>query len=269
MITATPPIRSDTILDQLIHGLVDGVGARRIILFGSHARGDARTDSDYDLLVEFETDLEPLDAWRAASAAIKSVRPPDVDVDLIVRLPGQFDARVDRPGTIDWDVAREGVVVWPPNAAPLLPRRGATSTAMLVRERPIDPLPYGEPAAGWIAMADLDLDVVEHVLTANKVPWAPVCFHAQQAAEKYLKALLIEQGVQPPRTHILPVVIARLAEAGCVLPDLAAECAVLEPFAVEKRYPDDPPKPLPGEEEGRRAVDAARKIVAAVRSRLR
>jgi HEPN domain-containing protein len=91
-----------------------------------------------------------------------------------------------------------------------------------------------------------------------------VAFHAQQAAEKYLKALLVAHWRKPSRTHALAELVAALRQAGCSLPDFSDECKTLEPYGVEVRYPDD--EVMPTEQAGRAAVAAATRIVAAVRA---
>jgi HEPN domain-containing protein len=45
-----------------------------------------------------------------------------------------------------------------------------------------------ESVGDWIALAEEDLLNIENNLSASRVPWSTVCFHAQQGAEKYLKA---------------------------------------------------------------------------------
>ena len=57
----------------------------------------------------------------------------------------------------------------------------------------------------WIVRAEEDFAVVLTLARPRKKPlWAPLCFHAQQCAEKYLKARLQEAGLAFPRTHSLP-----------------------------------------------------------------
>ncbi|HMA22845.1 MAG TPA: nucleotidyltransferase domain-containing protein [Gemmatimonadaceae bacterium] len=48
---------SDPLLERMVGAIVEHVHATRVILFGSRARGDAHPDSDYDLLVELETEI--------------------------------------------------------------------------------------------------------------------------------------------------------------------------------------------------------------------
>ncbi|MFH1115689.1 MAG: HEPN domain-containing protein [Pseudomonadota bacterium] len=65
--------------------------------------------------------------------------------------------------------------------------------------------------SAWLAKAENDLLNVENNLPASRVPWDTVCFHAQQAAEKLLKAFLVFRGQTPARTHDLVAVLAKCA----------------------------------------------------------
>jgi HEPN domain-containing protein len=77
-------------------------------------------------------------------------------------------------------------------------------------------------------------------------------FHAQQASEKLLKALLSQHGVHFPRTHDLTELVGLLATVGQQLPDTLCNLDELTPFAVEFRYGDG----LPGKPLERAAVRA-------------
>lgn len=70
-------------------------------------------------------------------------------------------------------------------------------------------------------------------------PAAPpnmVGFHAQQAVEKMLKAVLASRDIDYPRTHELRHLMKILEECGCPLPDDLADIRKLEPFATRFRY---------------------------------
>ena len=89
----------------------------------------------------------------------------------------------------------------------------------------------------WIELADDDLRVAQHTLTiTRRCPYRLVAYHAQQCAEKYLKAFLVLRGVDFPHTHN----IARLRKL-CV--DLASwaedlrDADELTEFAITSRYP--------------------------------
>lgn len=63
----------------------------------------------------------------------------------------------------------------------------------------------------WIDKAEGDYAVAGREFAAATPVFDAVCFHAQQCAEKYLKALLQEHSVEFPRTHDLVALVA-LAE---------------------------------------------------------
>ena len=64
------------------------------------------------------------------------------------------------------------------------------------------------------------------------------CYHAQQAVEKYLKAIIVGQGNAPPYTHDL-VALAGLVSAA--IPGVAiGDLLVLNPYATLYRYPGAP-----------------------------
>ena len=110
----------------------------------------------------------------------------------------------------------------------------------------------------WLTKAERDLLNVENNLVAQQTPWDTVCFHAQQAAEKVLKAFLVYHGERPPRTHDLVALLTRCVDAGGNLDDLEGECRDLTFFAVSARYPDDLYEP--DEADGRAMTAAAYRV---------
>jgi HEPN domain-containing protein len=65
----------------------------------------------------------------------------------------------------------------------------------------------------------------------------PLCFHCQQTAEKYLKALLKEHGVSIPKTHDLDVLLNLLLPHQPKIASLRRVLNILTQYAVEYRYP--------------------------------
>ena len=58
----------------------------------------------------------------------------------------------------------------------------------------------------WVRKAEHDLEAADRIMAIEEgCPFDTVCFHCQQAAEKYLKCLLTCLGIQAPRTHDLKV----------------------------------------------------------------
>jgi HEPN domain-containing protein len=243
-----------------VHALIEGVRPARIILFGSRARGDARPDSDYDLVVELEFDDFRECHGRVYDAVHEArTRGP---FDILIRRPGQIEQQRDDPGYMDWDIARDGVVIYPAgsNSETLRPTRPRLGVVRESFEQ------YGSVAA-WLERADEDLRSIENNLAAGEnASWSGVCFHGQQLAEKYLKVLFIQRHVRPPRTHDLDELIAELRELGYELRDFTAECRLLEPYAVAVRYPER--MPIPDETSGRAVLGAARAIAGAAKALL-
>lgn len=90
-------------------------------------------------------------------------------------------------------------------------------------------------ATGWFRKADSDLTTAQLVLNSDG-PYDTACYHAQQAAEKYLKGFLAFRGIAIPRIHDLlelNQLCADAAETWSVEIDFLAE---LMPYAVESRY---------------------------------
>jgi len=91
----------------------------------------------------------------------------------------------------------------------------------------------------WLAKADNDFQNIQNNLEARQVPWNTVCFHAQQAAGKLLKALLVYQCQVPSRTHDPVALLAPCVAHEEDLRILEEDCRKLTVFAVGSRYRDD------------------------------
>ncbi len=89
---------------------------------------------------------------------------------------------------------------------------------------------------GWLARADEDYRSIQALRAIPDPPWNSISFHAQQLAEKALKALLIFHGENPPKTHNLPALVALLIAKGVPLPDLTKECDALYAPYITSRY---------------------------------
>ena len=77
-------------------------------------------------------------------------------------------------------------------------------------------------------------------LRAREAPnYDAACFHAQQCAEKYLKACLQEKGIPFGKTHDLSVLLDGLVTSKNTLELLRPALRALSVFAVEYRYPGE------------------------------
>lgn len=120
--------------------------------------------------------------------------------------------------------------------------------------------------AQWVARAEDDLRTAEFTLTMSEnCPFGTVCFHGQQAAEKYIKALLVWRRVDFPRVHDIGE-LAALLPVGVVVPLTGEEQERLTDHAVVGRYPGDR-EPL-SRTEAEEAVALARKVKDAMRAHL-
>ena len=84
--------------------------------------------------------------------------------------------------------------------------------------------------------ASQDELVLEKLLADSAVDDDTLGFHAQQAAEKLLKALLCARGVDYPRTQSLGVLVELLGTAGETLPRVVGDLNRLTPFGTTFRY---------------------------------
>ena len=92
-------------------------------------------------------------------------------------------------------------------------------------------------AEGLLARARDDAATVRAVLTITGVSDAIVGFHAQQAVEKSIKAVLAANDHPFPFTHDLEGLIERCHDVGVELPELVQhDAGLLTPYAVRHRY---------------------------------
>ena len=114
----------------------------------------------------------------------------------------------------------------------------------------------------WLAKADQDLNAGEALLSTDTPFLYPACFHAQQAVEKYLKAVLTWHQIEFPKTHIIEELLDLLQQVDSSMTMKLKIAAVLTPYGVEIRYPADEPEP--GLKEAREALKLAQMVKEAV-----
>jgi len=114
----------------------------------------------------------------------------------------------------------------------------------------------------WVHKADQDIRAAESLLTDDPPLLYPSCFHSQQAAEKYLKALLTWHGAEVPKTHALGQLLDLLAVVDAPLSERLSDATALNPYSIEVRYPADFPEPDAA--EAQEALALAEKVRDAV-----
>ena len=110
----------------------------------------------------------------------------------------------------------------------------------------------------WLLRADNDLKVAEREMAApqDELVTEAVCFHCQQAVEKYLKAYLVRRNVDFGKTHNLEYLVALCSKQDIEFRPL--EVGNLTFYAVEVRYRDD--FYTPSVEEARESIEIAKRV---------
>lgn len=89
-------------------------------------------------------------------------------------------------------------------------------------------------------------------------PWEYMCFDAQQAAEKAIKAVLVLRGIEFPKTHVISELLGLLHAAGEEIPDEIWKADALSDYATHARYPGS--EQLVTQEDYRDAVVMAERV---------
>lgn len=89
----------------------------------------------------------------------------------------------------------------------------------------------------WVRKAEADRRTIHVLRSGRQKIHDSICFHCQQCAEKYFKALLHESGKSVPYIHNCEELLALVAADDRSLMELQEPAAGLTQFAVEFRYP--------------------------------
>jgi uncharacterized protein len=237
---------------ELLEPVIEYFRPQRVILFGSRARGEARRDSDIDLLVIVDDDTPPEKlTWHDAYTA-HGYRGTAADV--FPMSAGHFERNRAVTGTMAAEADADGIVVY--------------GSPKGIAMKPADPRAKWEAVEGWLAHAQMDRLGVGVLLAADPPQLALAAFHCQQAVEKLLKGFLMLAGKRRRKTHSLGD-LGNLAVAS--FPDIAelvAAAPAWSSWATDFRYPGErgrPAKPVPSEDE----LEQALSVIDALAIRLR
>ncbi len=117
-------------------------------------------------------------------------------------------------------------------------------------------------AEAWLKIAQEELQSAEYLLEKSLVRM--VCYHAQQAVEKILKAVLAEREIEIPRTHNILDLYAAVRKLG-YQPSLSDEDAVFLTSVYRARYPSALgllPSGEPTEQDAKKSLHIARAMSA-------
>ena len=113
-----------------------------------------------------------------------------------------------------------------------------------------------DDALEWVKYAEEDLILAKSALRRNKPLTMGSCFHSQQCAEKYLKAILVSKDAEFPKTHDLLILDGLCKAAGILTGFTKEDLGRLSGYAVRTRYPGNQPVP----KEAREALEIAMQI---------
>jgi HEPN domain-containing protein/predicted nucleotidyltransferase len=237
------------VLAEIVQSVVAAAQPDEVVLFGSAARGEMGPDSDIDLLV---IKSGKFNHSRLLTTIYRHL-PGLAAVDVVLARAEDIEKYGDSPYLVYSPALREGKVVYRtrrkrgpagerlagdgPTALPTLPHRvNLPNHARLRCEddmghkqyTPTDPRAWLNRARSNLAMAQAD--------TKGAVP-EDLCYEAQQAAEKAVKAVFIRRSVRFPYIHDLEQLLLLLERDGLKVPKYVKNSMELTRFALETSYP--------------------------------
>lgn len=224
-----PPV-TEELLGEIVQRILSAGSPLKIILFGSRARGDNKPDSDIDILIIEASDAHLSDKRRAYDKVLYDLYPEktvlahsilDVEQWKYVR------------GYITTEALEQGKVLYE-DPKRLTYAQKSVEQAMRVAEEPEYKTPE-DHARLWFKKGGEDLFVCE-LLLEHKAGYATACFHAQQAAEKYLKGFLAVHQHASEKTHDLEHLTSECLKV-CPITELSAlDLKTMTEYAIKGRY---------------------------------
>jgi len=118
----------------------------------------------------------------------------------------------------------------------------------------------------WIKKAERDLLTANHELSFPDAVTESICFHCQQAVEKFLKAYLVFLGIPFTKTHEIGELITKCENKDKEIFAFKEEADKLTDYAIDVRYPEELFQPTL--EEAEEALEIAKKIKKFILSRI-
>lgn len=119
----------------------------------------------------------------------------------------------------------------------------------------------------WLEKADEDLNFAKSSLLDGSEFYAQICFHFQQAAEKYLKTFIISRELPFNKVHDLVNLLKLCAGHDPTLANLKEDCITLNSAYIETRYPVHWPTDYT-RESAERSLAAIQTIACEIKKRL-
>ncbi len=190
----------------------------KVVLFGSRARGDFDSESDYDVLVVLDDEAE----LKTEQAKLKSAMMKlPAKVQLLVKRRSECESMSGVTVGLWRNIRDEGVVLY--------------EQAFREAIKPLDMKTNQDIAKTLLEKAKVDLESAR-ILSEHLNQMEAIGFHCQQAVEKALKAVLAYRDVHFPRTHDLGEILRLLVANGISFDERLNEAVKLNEFAVDMRY---------------------------------
>ncbi len=119
----------------------------------------------------------------------------------------------------------------------------------------------------WLEKADEDLRAGEILLDSDLEDFDSAGFHAQQAAEKFIKAVLVRHQIPFPKSHNIALLRGLMVRADKTLAEKLSPADSLTPYGVEFRYPGEL-EPV-SRDQGLQAIQLAKQVRAETLSHLK
>ena len=215
------------VIDGIVERVVKAAQPQKVILFGSAARGDMDRHSDLDFLVIIRDDEDLNEVEQRIYAGLRG---KEVPVDVIIASTSTIARYKNSHALVYKSALREGKVMYespnqemPPNPDDMPPE-----------EYPPGQYPDDDPRE-WLARAKSKLKLAQW--QDPDVFFEDLCFDAQQAAERAIKARLIALDVEFSYTHNIARLLGEMESAGDVIPDEVRAAEGLTRYSLTARYP--------------------------------
>ena len=216
-------------LKDISRRLIDEYDPEKIILFGSRAEGNDNEGSDIDLAIVKETEKRPMERRIEVETLLADRAVP---VDIVVYTPEEMRTLYSQGSPFIEEIVETGRLLY-----------------------------MRKVTAAWLKDAEEELESA-NVLYENG-RYKSACYHSQQSVEKGLKAILLEKGQRPQRTHDIVELHNAVTKTS---PDsgLSMEEAVYLSSVYKGRYPTEEgllPHGDPSRVDTERAVLSAKRFI--------
>ena len=119
----------------------------------------------------------------------------------------------------------------------------------------------------WLAKADDDYNFAKVTLSEDNKYYSQICFHFQQAAEKYLKAFIVAYDLEFEKIHNLIALLKICGKKDTSLLALMEQCELLNTAYIDTRYPVHWPTDY-SKDKALKMQDASSEVAQAVKETL-